>query len=165
MLIVGLYIVSVVVANLLIAQFGPTAAIPVAFLLIGLDLTARDTLHERWANKNLWLKMAGLIVVGSVLSAALNRQVAQISVASFVAFAATGLTDTIVYHTLKDRVRFVRVNGSNVFSSAVDSFVFPALAFGFPLLVPIMTGQFLAKVLGGLLWSLLLRRIDVRPVS
>jgi hypothetical protein len=40
----------------------------------------------------------------------------------------------------------------------VDSIIFPALAFGFPLLYIIVIQQFLAKVLGGWLWSLILYR-------
>lgn len=32
------------------------------------------------------------------------------------------------------------------------SILFPALAFGFPLLIGVMLGQFLAKTVGGALW-------------
>ena len=49
----------------------------------------------------------------------------------------------------------VRVNGSNVFSAAVDSAVFPTLAFG--VFLPwVILGQFAAKVAGGFVWSMIL---------
>lgn len=143
-------------ANLLVAQFGPRVAVVNAFLFIGLDLTARDYLHDTWHHRGLIWKMALLIGAGSVLSWFLNRNAGQIALASFVAFALAGIADAMVYHILGDRARLVRINGSNVVSAAVDSVAFPALAFGLPLLFGIMAGQFIAKVSGGFVWSLIL---------
>jgi uncharacterized PurR-regulated membrane protein YhhQ (DUF165 family) len=80
----------------------------------------------------------------------------RIAIASFMAFAMAASADTIIYSILHERVRFVRINGSNVVSAAVDSIVFPGLAFGFPLLMGVMAGQFIAKVAGGFLWSIIL---------
>jgi uncharacterized PurR-regulated membrane protein YhhQ (DUF165 family) len=51
----------------------------------------------------------------------------------------------------------VKVNGSNLISAAVDSIVFPTLAFG-AVLPWIMLGQFAAKVAGGAVWALILRQ-------
>jgi uncharacterized PurR-regulated membrane protein YhhQ (DUF165 family) len=142
-----------VCANLIITQFGPVMAIPVAFLFIGLDLTARDHLHEAWHRRGLVWKMVLLIGTGSALSWFLNRDAGRIAIASFTAFACAGVADAIVYQLLGDRARMLKINGSNVVSAAVDSVIFPALAFGFPLLWPIMLGQFAAKTLGGAVWS------------
>ena len=100
MFYVAIYLGAIVLANLLITAFGPDAVIPVAFLLIGLDLTARDQLHEAWRNDNLVLKMGALIAVGSILSWLLNRNAGPVAVASFVAFAATATVDALVYHRL-----------------------------------------------------------------
>lgn len=150
-----MYLVAIVVANLLVARFGASVTILNAFLFIGLDLTTRDYLHEQW-HKHLWRNMLILIASGSILSAVLNWQATPIAIASFVAFLASGIVDTVIYQVLGDRTRLVRVNGSNVLSAATDSVVFPALAFGFPLLIPVMLGQFVAKVAGGFLWSLAL---------
>ena len=68
-----LYLVAIVLANLSVAHFGPSAAVVNAFIFIGLDLTTRDELHERWHGRNLWLKMACLIAAGSLLSWFLNN--------------------------------------------------------------------------------------------
>jgi len=155
---VGMYLVAIVAANLLVAQFGPSVAIINALLFIGLDLTARDHLHETWKGARLVVKMTLLIGAGSALSWFLNRDAGQIALASFVAFACAGIADAIVYHLLGERARLLKINGSNVISAAVDSAIFPALAFGFPLLWGVMLGQFVAKVGGGFLWSLVLAR-------
>jgi len=151
-----IYLVSILAANLIITEFGPSFSIITAFVLIGLDLTVRDRLHDTWKNQGLWWKMTLLIATGSALSYLLNRNAGPIAFASFMAFAASGIADTITYHLLGQRTRLLRINGSNVVSSAVDSVIFPALAFGFPLMWMIMLGQFAAKVLGGGLWSLIL---------
>lgn len=155
--LVGLYLTAIVAANLLVATFGPAISIACAFLFIGLDLTSRDQLHEAWRGRRLVWKMAALIAAGSLLSWLLNRSAGPIALASFVAFAAAASVDALSYHLLRQRTYMLKVNGSNVLSAAVDSVIFPALAFGLPLLWSIVVGQFVAKVCGGLVWSVLLR--------
>jgi queuosine precursor transporter len=154
-LLVALYVVAIVAANLSVAAFGPSVAILNAFLFIGLDITSRDSLHQAWQGKNLWLKMAALIATGSLLSWLLNRNAGAIALASFLAFAASSVADTLTFQLLRHRAWWVKVNGSNVVSAAVDSCIFPLLAFG-ALWPVVVVGQFLAKVAGGALWSLIL---------
>jgi hypothetical protein len=161
-LMIGMYLTAIVAANLLVAAYGPSVTVLNAFLFIGLDITARDGLHEAWQNEGLWWKMLLLIASGSLLSALLNADATQIALASFLAFAGAGAADTVVYHLLRDRARMLKINGSNVVSAAVDSVLFPALAFGFPLLIPVMIGQFVAKVAGGFVWSIILRGLEPR---
>ena len=50
----------------------------------------------------------------------------------------------------------IRANGSNVAGSAIASIVFPTLAFGV-FMPEIVLGQFVAKFVGGFLWSLVLQ--------
>lgn len=157
-----LYLAAIVLANLSVAQFGPAVSILNAFLFIGLDLTMRDALHERWHHDHLALKMAALILTGSALSALLNYNALRIALASCVAFGAAASVDTLAYIVLRQRHPLVKMNGSNVISAAVDSLVFPALAFGFPLLWGVMVGQFVAKVGGGALWSIVLQALRWR---
>jgi hypothetical protein len=150
-----LYLSAIVAANLIITRLGHSATVVTAFLFIGLDITARDRLHESWHGRGLWPRMAALIASGSLLSWLVNRNAGPIALASFVAFAASGMADTLAYHALRRRAWFVKVNGSNVVSAAVDSLVFPTLAFG--MLLPwIVLGQFIAKVAGGAVWAALL---------
>ena len=156
MFYVFVYLVAIVAANLSVAYFGPQATIVNAFLFIGLDLSTRDKLHELWRNDRLWPRMFGLILAGSVITVILNAGAWQIALASTAAFSAAALVDALTYHGLYRRHKLVKMNGSNLLSAAVDSVLFPAIAFGFPLLWPIMIGQFLAKVVGGALWSLVI---------
>jgi uncharacterized PurR-regulated membrane protein YhhQ (DUF165 family) len=150
-----LYLGAIVLANLTLVYFGPTWSIVNAFLFIGLDLTARDKLHDAWHGKKLVLKMTALIAAGSILSYLLNRNAGQIAVASFIAFAAAGITDAVIYQLLGKYPKWMRINGSNVPSAAVDSIVFPTIAFGG--FLPLITlGQFLAKVFGGAMWSVII---------
>ncbi len=150
------YLAAIILANLAVTLFGPRIAVVTAFLFIGLDLTARDHLHDRWHRSGLLWRMAILIGTGSAVSFLLNQDSRDIAAASFIAFAAAATVDSFVYHALGKYPRWLRINGSNVPSALVDSLVFPALAFGFPLLWDIMLGQFAAKVLGGFCWSFML---------
>lgn len=164
MIYIVMYLVAIILANLSVAAFGPGMAIFNAFLFIGLDLTARDRLHDAWRGNNLVPKMATLIAAGSILSWLLNRNAGQIALASFIAFAAAATVDAVVYHLLGKYPRWLRINGSNVPSAFVDSIVFPTLAFG-SFLPSIVFGQFLAKTLGGFVWSLIFRWMDRRVVT
>jgi len=146
-----------VLANLSVAHFGPSSTIVNAFLFIGLDLTSRDKLHEAWHNNGLIWKMGLLIATGSLISWLLNRNAGQIALASFIAFACAAVVDTIVYQILRKQKYMVKVNGSNIFSAATDSIIFPTIAFG-GFLPWITLGQFAAKVFGGAIWAIILRR-------
>jgi hypothetical protein len=151
---VALYIGSVVAANLTVASFGPGWSVVNALLFVGLDLTTRDRLHDKWRGKG-W-RMTLLIAAGGALSWLLNANAAQIAIASTIAFSAAGVTDWVVYSVLKHQPRMQRVNGSNIASAAVDSLLFPTIAFG--VLMPmVVLGQFAAKVIGGFVWALILR--------
>lgn len=152
----SLYLAAIILANLSVAHFGPSAVYVNAFLFIGLDLTARDKLHDRWNGKGLIWKMGLLIGAGGALSWLLNRDAGPIALASTVAFATAAIVDAGIYHLLRSRRFIVRANASNVPAAATDSLVFPTLAFGG--FDPIITlGQFVAKVAGGFVWSLIFK--------
>lgn len=155
MILIAVYLAAIVAANLAITAYGPSAAIVVAFLFIGLDLTTRDALHDRWRGDRLALRMALLIAAGGVISYLLNAGAGQVALASTVAFALAATADFLVYQALGARPFLVRANGSNIVSAAVDSLVFPTIAFG-ALLPAVVLGQFIAKVAGGFVWSLVL---------
>lgn len=152
------YLGAIVAANLLVGWFGPAGTIFNAFVFIGLDITARDRLHDKWTGRGMPLKMAALIAAGGAISWTLNNAVANIALASTVSFAAAATVDGAIYHLAKRKTWIIRSNSSNIASAAVDSALFPLLAFGWPPMVAVMVGQFAAKVLGGLVWSFILRR-------
>lgn len=152
-LLILVYLLSITAANILIHYLGPEFSIITAFLFIGFDLTSRDFLHEIWGKYRL-PKMMLLFLSGSVISFLLNSGVYNIAVASFISFMLSGVVDYISYSVSKQLgiPKAPRMNVSNIFSSAVDSLIFPVLAFGFPVLWAVVLGQFAAKVVGGYLW-------------
>lgn len=150
------YLAAIVAANLITARFGPAASVLNAFLFIGLNLSARDSLHDRWG-KATPRNMLLLIVAGGLLSYLLNSGAGKIALASVLAFALSECVDAVVYQLNRHRPYLIRSNTSNVFGAAVDSVVFPVIAFGgFP--IEIIALQFVAKVLGGFIWSLALNK-------
>lgn len=156
-MLVALYLVAIVAANLLVAAFGPGVSIVNAFLLIGLDLSTRDALHERWQHRHLLPKMAALVAAGSLISWFLNRDAGRIALASAVAFGGAAIVDGVVYWVARRSSRITRMNASNSVSAAVDSVLFPTIAFG-GFLPWVTLGQYVAKVGGGAIWAWLLGR-------
>lgn len=151
-MIVLAYLLAIVAANLILAEFGPAALVFNAFWLIGFDLVARDRIHDRLGRRVLLVVAVG----GGVTYLAglgLGVGTARIAVASTLAFLLASLTDTAAYVALRRRPWLERANGSNVPAAVIDSIVFPLAAFG--VLVPgIVAGQTLSKIGGGIVWSL-----------
>lgn len=163
-MVIAAYLAAIVAANLTISALGPPAAIPVAFLLIGFDFSARDALQARWEGGALWPRMVALIAVGGALSYLVNASAAQIAVASTVSFVVASAIDAVVFALIGRKVgRFLRWNGTNLVGAGIDSLLFPTLAFG-SLLPAIVLGQYAAKVAGGVIWSLALIRLTPRKV-
>jgi hypothetical protein len=167
--LIALYLLAIVAANLLVVAFGPSVVIATSFILIAFDLAARDALHDAWRGRQLWPRMVTLIGAGSLLSWLLNINAGPVALASFLAFALSGAADALTYHLLRDRPRLTRMNGSNVVSGLIDSVVFLSLLATFGGLpwgaVPVLVlGQWGAKMAGGALWSVVLtRRRELDP--
>ena len=146
------YAVAMIAANLLVATFGPSITAINAFFLIGLDLTLRDWLHVRLKT---W-QMGCLIVGTGGLTYLLNPAAGMIAVASAVAFLVAALVDWAVFiRTTGSWIK--RANVSNTAGAAVDSLLFPTIAFG-ALMPEIVALQFVAKVAGGAVWSYVLEK-------
>jgi uncharacterized PurR-regulated membrane protein YhhQ (DUF165 family) len=149
-LAIALYAAAMIVANLLVAKFGPVVTPINAFVLIGLDLALRDWLHVRLEK----LQMGALIVATGALTYVLNPATGMIAVASVAAFVAASMVDWFVFSKLSGSW-FKRSNLSNAAGAAVDSLLFPTIAFG--ALIPSIVGmQFVAKVAGGAIWSIII---------
>lgn len=149
---IAIYAAAMTVANLLVAAFGPSITPVNAFVLIGLDLALRDWLHVRM---KYW-QMGGLIVATGLLTFVLNPAASQIAVASAVSFTAAAVVDWTVFSKMTGSW-MRRANGSNVAGAVVDSLLFPTIAFGM-LLPHIVAMQFVAKVAGAAIWSLVFNR-------
>jgi uncharacterized PurR-regulated membrane protein YhhQ (DUF165 family) len=146
------YAVAMTLANLLVLKFGPAVTPINAFILIGLDLTLRDWLHVRIRP---W-QMGALIAGAGLMTWLLNPAAQNIAIASAVAFMVSGLVDWLVFSKASGSWAS-RSFKSNLAGAAVDSLIFPTLAFG-ALMPAIVAMQFAAKVAGGAAWALLLSK-------
>ena len=153
-----IYALAMTFANLSIAHWGPWVSPINSFLFIGLDLALRDWLHTKI---QAW-QMGILISVSGLLTYFLNPSAGVIAVASAVSFTAASLVDWGVFTRAKG-TWLARANKSNVAGAAVDSLVFPTLAFGV-LMPAIAATQFIAKVAGGIVWSYLISKFSSRVV-
>jgi queuosine precursor transporter len=154
-----IYAAAMTLANLSIAHFGPWISPINAFVLIGLDLALRDWLHVRLRP---W-QMLALIASAGAITFVLNPAAGKIAVASSVAFTAAALVDWATFARLKGSWLF-RANGSNVAGAAVDSLIFPTLAFGV-LMPQIVAMQFIAKVAGGSIWAWIISHSAIKRTA
>lgn len=144
---IAIYAAAMTLANLSVATWGPAVTPINAFILIGLDLALRDWLHVRM---KAW-QMAALIGATGLLTYALNPAAGMIAVASACAFSGAALVDFATFARLRGSW-LRRANGSNVAGAAVDSLLFPTIAFG-AIMPQIVLMQFAAKVVGGAMWA------------
>jgi hypothetical protein len=157
-----IFISALVAANLSVAMFGPWVSPINAFLLIGLDLSLRDKLHDRWNGDPV--KIGSLIGIAGLVSFLINPASGMIAIASVCAFCASMVVDSLVYQKMKQHPWFTRANTSNMAGAATDSLIFPTIAFG-GFLWHIVLLQFTAKVIGGLVWCFLFNRSQKNVVS
>jgi len=150
-----IFLSAIVFANLSVSYFGPVSTPFNAFILIGLDLSLRDYIHEKWHGNHLALKMFGLICAGAAITYLLNRGAGMICIGSVVAFAGALIVDAVIYQRLFNKSRMVKMNGSNIGSAIADSVLFTTIAFG-AFMPWIIIFQAVAKIGGGFFWSLLL---------
>ena len=129
-----------------------------AFFLIGLDLVLRDLLHVRLTRA----QMLALIAATGLLTFVLNPAAGHIAVASACAFTAAALVDWGTFAKLNGLPWLQRSNASNAAGAAIDSLVFPTLAFG-ALMPQVVALQFVAKVAGGAVWAFILRNRAGQP--
>lgn len=146
------YVLALTLANLLVAQLGPPSAPAIAFVLIGFDLAMRNRLQvelDRGA-------MAWLILGAGAVTLVVNPAAHQIAVASCVAFICAAGAEWFTF-SVASGTWLQRSVAAALVGAAIDSLIFPTLAFGM-LLPGIMAAQFAAKAIGGTLWSFVLKR-------
>lgn len=162
-LAVTAYLMAGVIANAFVTRFGQAGLVVTALLMIPVDLTVRDYLHERWERSGaLNIKMWTLILSGALLSYWSSFASREVAIASCAAFLCSGAADFFIFKRLRGNTWFVRANLSNLGSAAVDSFVFPAVAFSV-FDVRLCAVQTLLKFFGGLVISNMMAKRMGRP--
>lgn len=148
------FVATVYIANWLVNRYGPIRVwgtdlyAPAGVYVVGLAFLLRDTI-QRFAGQSLAL---GLIGIGTLLSVAVNPQLA---FASGTAFAVSEVVGLGVFWALRGNTAGKvglagAVIAASVLAAALDSWVFLALA---PTFVPgldnvhaFFEGQFVAKI-------------------
>ena len=156
------YLGSIVVANLLVMNFGiiqvAGLAFPAGAVIVGFTFTARDLVQRRFGKWGCWVWMLG----ASGISAIFSPTLAMASLGAFI--VAEGL-DWAVFTTSPLSFRG-RIIVSNLVSTPLDSIVFVYLAFG-PLW-DAMWGQTIVKLASSLIIVFLIKNaqeIRLKPVS
>lgn len=149
----------IIIANLSTTYFGLWVTPLNAFFLIGAELVLRDVMHESLSK----IRMLSIVVIAGIISFLINADSKNIALASFLAIVVSCLVDYYVYSKTKGTwIR--RSNKSNFFSGFSDSLIFPLVAFG--IFNPyIFILQWMAKFIGGFIWSVLLNKVMSRYSS
>ncbi len=155
------YAIAMIAANLSVATLGPVVPLLMfnAFALIGLDLALRDWLHFRLSRT--W--MLCLIAGTGLLTYALNPAARDVCLASSVSFGISTLVDWLVFANSQGSWA-KRSMKSNVAGALVDSLLFPTMAFG-AILPAAVAAQFVAKVLGSAVWTVVLSKLRPSGVT
>ncbi|MDM1328926.1 VUT family protein [Acinetobacter indicus] len=147
------YVLVIVIANLSTTYFGLWITPLNAFFLIGAELVLRDVMHESLSK----MKMLSIVILAGIISFLINSESKNIAIASFLAIVISCFVDYYVYSKTKG-TWIKRSNASNFFSGFTDSLVFPLVAFG--VFNPyIFVLQWLAKFVGGFIWTLFLNNL------
>jgi len=150
-LLILLYVLVIIIANLIAYYVGQKGLVITAFILIPFDLVLRAVFHEKWKGVRLWRNLILLIGIGSLICLVLNYDMILIAVGSFLAFLLAGLTASVFYQINIKKRYIYKVNGSDLVAIVVDSFVFQYIAFS-DISFLVMSGQILIKFTGGLFW-------------
>jgi uncharacterized PurR-regulated membrane protein YhhQ (DUF165 family) len=139
------YLASIVVANLLVMQYGIIHLGPIAFpagaAVVGLTFSARDFVQKRFGKWKCWYFMGA----ASILTALFSWDIAFASVSAFL---ASEVIDWIVYTKMSGSFR-KRVLVSNIFGTPIDSLIFVPLLFGWNW--PAIIGQGVIKFVSSIL--------------
>lgn len=130
-LLVGLYALSILLANLTLNNFIPLplfGLLSVGTIFFAAVFTLRDRIHHAGGLRAVYIAIALALVVNT-LAAYLTHTPWRFIVASFIGILVGELADTAVYHRLRERSWWVRVLSSNAVSVPLDSVIFNVLAF------------------------------------
>lgn len=123
------YLAALVLANLLVFHAGQVALLFTGLVLVPFDFAVRVRLQEAWAGVGLWGRLAGLMVVGGILTVVTVPGSHRIALASVSAFLVGSAAGAIVYAALEAYGRTLARFSSLAVMAIADSLVFPNLAF------------------------------------
>lgn len=131
LLLIGLYALSILLANLTLNSFIPLPVyglLSVGTIFFAAVFTLRDRIHRAAGLKAVYIAIASALVVNTI-SALVTGTPWRFIGASFLAILVGELADTAVYQRLIQRSWWTRVLASNAVSVPLDSVLFNILAF------------------------------------
>lgn len=150
-ILLTVYLISFVCANLLVKHFGPPGLLFSSFFLIPFDFVARCVIHEKYKGKQLIVIISSLTLAASLVTVLINYEAMNIALASMAGFTAAQIAAGIFYQSNKSKNFFYKVNLSDLVAITFDSIIFQLVAFS--IIDPRITlGQIVIKFAGGLLW-------------
>lgn len=172
MIRIGIYLLSIILANVITARFVPfeigPLIIPYGTLFIGLTLVMRDMVQNRFGRMKTYL-LIGVALVLSAVTSYLLGDALWVVFASTLSFIISETADTEIYTRFK--LPFVRrVFYSGVVAGFLDSAIFVIVGIG-PLglhyvpwtLVPYaILGQWVAKVIMQLIVAGGIRQVVIK---
>lgn len=151
-LMLSLYVSLFILANLLVGIFGPWITPINALVIIGADMVIRDRIQ--YENGFSWAIFCCLLA--GIITFLINPETQMIAVASFVSILLAGISSALVFK-LKNGNFYSKSYPANVICAAIDSLVFPYVAFG-SIMFDISLMQFIAKVVGATLVLYIMRK-------
>ena len=144
-MVVGiLYLMSIVMANVLVIQFGIVSIGPLMFpagaVMIGLTFSLRDFVQQRFGKWRCWYWTFAATAISAMFSL-------DVAVASVSAFLISEAVDWAVFTFTGGSFRR-RVILSNLIGAPLDSTIFVALMFGW--FWPAIIGQTVVKFISSL---------------
>lgn len=151
-----LYLLSIIMANVLVIQFGIVSIGPLMFpagaVMIGLTFSLRDLVQRQFGKWRCWYWTFAAAAISAVFSL-------DVAVASVTAFLVSEAVDWAVFTFTGGNFRR-RVLLSNLIGAPLDSTIFVALLFGW--FWPAIIGQTIVKFISSLAIVPLLRN-EVLP--
>jgi len=148
---ISIYLMAFILANYIVIWYGPTGLIFTALFLVPFDFVMRCVFHETMKGFKLFLFMAFLVSLASLVTYYINQDSMNIALGSVFGFSCAQLFAGIFYQFFIKKSYFIKVNGSDFIGIIVDSIVFQLVAFN-SIDSGITISQILMKVLGGLFW-------------
>ncbi|WP_078410132.1 VUT family protein [Priestia abyssalis] len=127
---IGLYLLSIVMANFVTAAFAPLHVgmfiVPMGTLLIGATFILRDLVQNKYGRKKTYMIIGAALLLSAVASY-LHGDTLLIVAASAVSFAVSETTDTEIYTRLRLPMAW-RVFYSGIVGGLLDSIIFVVIA-------------------------------------
>lgn len=152
-LMISIYVLIFIIANLIVSFFGPWITPLNALFLISSDMVIRDRIQFK--DGFAWSVVA--CVIAGCSTAIINPSAGMIAVASMSSVILSGVGSAIVFK-FKSGCFYRKSLTANVVAAAIDSATFPIIAFG-NLMIDVTIAQFIAKTIGTTIILIVMRRV------